>query len=148
MPWKISILYLLCLLFCKHYRSKQSVWSALFIIDVCDVLHAHSARWTFVFYQTRHLLTSWRNLWKQVLILNLLCSAVNNYFDRIIASFALLTRYLTALNSNERTGQSAASSANAKIVRMSERQASFLMEPRRQRFQRGEKPPGRTENVL
>ena len=34
-----------CVSFCKHFRSRQSVWSALFIIDVRDVhvLHAHRA---------------------------------------------------------------------------------------------------------
>ena len=30
--------------FYEYFRGKQSVWSALFIIDVRDLLHAHSAR--------------------------------------------------------------------------------------------------------
>ena len=38
LSWKISILYILCLSFCEHFRSKQSVWSALFIIDGRDKL--------------------------------------------------------------------------------------------------------------
>ena len=49
MPWKISTLYFLCLSFCEDFRIKQAVWSAIFTIDVHDVLHAHSARGTFVF---------------------------------------------------------------------------------------------------
>ena len=43
---KILVLYLLCLSFCAHFQNKQSVRSAVFIIDVRSKLHAHSAQGT------------------------------------------------------------------------------------------------------